>query len=531
MEVPMVILSLLALQIGAALPSDSVPLYDNLGRYHHAISSRVPKVQAYFNQGLRLAYGFNHGEAIRAFTEGARRDPKCAICWWGVAYSYGPNINLPMDSASAVAAYEAVQKAVALIGNASASERAYIRALAQRYGRNPTADRARLDSAYARAMQALARQYPNDLDAAALTAEAMMDLRPWNYWKKDGTPYPGTQQLVANLERVLRTNPTHPGACHFYIHAVEAAQPAKAVACAERLAALMPGAGHIVHMPAHIYIRVGRWNDAIEANKHAVHTDETYIAAERPSGFYPLAYYPHNHHFLAFAATMAGQSALAIEHARHVRKAIPLDVAAGVPALQPLVAYPQLALLSFGRWDDVLKEPTVPADHRVGTALVAYARGTAEAAKGNERAARMLLDTVRAISKTMTEPPFTSVLNIALHSLLGEIAFRSNQLPEAEQHFRMAMTLEDEMNYIEPPDWNYPIRHSLGAVLLKSNRPADAERLYREDLRRFPENGWSLLGLRQALVAQGKRAEAAQVDAQFRRAWANADVRPPASRF
>jgi tetratricopeptide (TPR) repeat protein len=526
----MLIPLLLAVQIGAA-PADAVPLYDNLGRYHHAISSRVPRVQAYFNQGLRLAYGFNHGEAIRAFTEGARRDPNCAICWWGVAYSYGPNINLPMDSAAGAAAYEAVQKAVALIGTASPAERAYIRALAQRYGRNPGADRARLDSAYARAMQALARQYPNDQDAATLAAEAMMDLRPWNYWNQDGTPYPGTQQLVGYLERVLRANPNHPGACHFYIHAVEAAQPAKAVACAERLAALMPGAGHIVHMPAHIYIRVGRWNDAIESNKHAVHTDETYIAAERPSGFYPLAYYPHNHHFLAFAATMAGQSALAIEHARHVRKAIPLEVAAGVPPLQPLVAYPQLTLLSFGKWDDVLSEPAVPADHRVGTALVAYARGTAEAAKGNVSAARMLVDTVRAIARTTTEPPFSSVLNIALHALLGEIAFRSNQLSEAEQHFRMAMNLEDAMIYIEPPDWFYPIRHSLGAVLLRANRPADAERLYREDLRRFPENGWSLLGLRQALAAQGKNTEAAAVDARFRRAWQNADVRPTASRF
>lgn len=527
----MLILSLLALQVAAAAPSDSVPLYDNLGRYHHAISSRVPLVQAYFDQGLRLAYGFNHDEAIRAFREAARRDPKCAICWWGVAYSFGPNINLPMDSAAGAAAFEAIRKATALAGNASPVERAYIRALAERYGAHPTANRERFDSAYANAMQALARQYPDDLDAATLAAEAMMDLRPWNYWTKDGSPQPGTPQLLGYLERVMRVNPDHPGACHFYIHAVEAAQPTKAVACAERLAALMPGAGHLVHMPAHIYIRVGRWNDAIEANQHAVHTDETYIAAERPTGIYPLAYYPHNHHFLSFAATMAGQSALAIEHARHVRHNIPLNVAADVTVLQPLVAYPHLTLVTFGRWDETLAEPAVPANHRIATALTAYAKGVAHAAKGNEAAARALVDTVRAIARTVTEQPFNTGLNIALHALLGEISLRGNRLAEAEQHFRMAMNLEDQLRYTEPPDWYYPIRHSLGAVLLRANRAADAERLYRQDLERFPENGWSLFGLAQSLRAQGKTAEAAQVEARLRKAWEKADVKLTASRF
>jgi tetratricopeptide (TPR) repeat protein len=527
----MVGLSLLALQLAAAAPSDSVPLYNNLGRYHHAISSRVAKVQAYFDQGLRLAYGFNHDEAIRAFREAARRDPNCAICWWGVAYSYGPNINLPMDSAAGVSAYEALQRARALIGKASPAEQAYIRALAQRYGAKPTADRPKLDSAYARAMQALARQFPSDLDAVTLAAEAMMNLRPWDYWQKDGRPHPGTAELVADLERVLRANPDHPGACHFYIHAVEATQPQKAVACAERLAALMPGAGHLVHMPAHIYIRVGRWNDAIEANRHAVHTDQTYIAAEKPSGFYPLAYYPHNHHFLAFAATMAGQSALAIEHARHVRHNIPLDVAAQVPPLQPLAAYPHLTLVTFGRWNDVLREPALPANLRVGTALTAYARGVAHAALGQEALARALADTVRAIGKTISDPPFSTALNVALHALLGEIDFRAGRMPAAEQHFRMAMNLEDQLNYTEPPDWYYPIRHSLGAVLVAAGKAADAEKVYREDLARFPENGWSLFGLAAALRARGKAAEADQIMGRFRKAFGSADVQLKASRF
>jgi tetratricopeptide (TPR) repeat protein len=293
----------------------------------------------------------------------------------------------------------------------------------------------------------------------------------------------------------------------------------------------MPGAGHLVHMPGHIYIRVGRWNDAIEANKHALHADQTYIADQKPNGFYPLAYYPHNHHFLAFAASMAGRSALAIEHARETRKAIPLDVAAGVLPLQPLIAYPFLTLVTFGRWDDVLREPAVPGNLRVSTALVAYARGIAYAAKGQAANARAQLDTVTAIAKTMTEEPFQTELQIAQHALLGEIAARSNKLAEAEQHFRVAMKLEDSMIYIEPPDWYYPIRHSLGAVLLRQNKAADAEKLYREDLARFPENGWSLYGLAAALKAQRKNDEAAKVTAQLAKAWSSTDVKLAASRF
>jgi tetratricopeptide (TPR) repeat protein len=519
-----------ALGVATFAPSDSVPLYTNLGNHHFAISSRVPRVQQYFDQGIRLAYGFNHEEAIRSFREAGRLDPRCAICWWGVAYSYGPNINLPMDSASGAAAWDALQKARALAGNASPKEQAYIRALGTRYAASP-GNRAQQDSAYARSMQELARTYPADLDAAALAAEAMMDLRPWNYWMKDGAPYPGTTELLTSLERVLRANPDHPGACHFYIHAVEAAHPEKAVRCAERLASLMPGAGHIVHMPAHIYIRVGRWNDAIEANQHAVHADMSYIADQRPGTFYTLAYYPHNHHFLAFAAGMAGRSGLAIEHARHARRNTPEEVAKGVPPLQPLIAYPHLALVTFGRWDDVLREPGIPADLRVATALIAYARGVAQAAKRNEAEARRELDTLNAIARTMTEEPFKTMLAIAQHALMGEIALRASQLPQAEQHFRVAMGLEDSMNYIEPPDWYYPIRHSLGVVLLRANRPADAEQLYREDLKRFPENGWSLYGLAASLRAQGKSAEAAQIDARFKKAWEQSDVRVNASRY
>ena len=524
---------LLLLTLMIAPQGDSVPLYTNLGNHHHAISTKVPKAQQYFDQGLRLAYAFNHAEAIRAFEEAARRDPKCAICWWGVAYSYGPNINLPMDSASGAAAFKALRKAKALVANASPAERAYILALEKRYGAKPTADRAQRDSAYANAMVALANRYPADFDAVAMSAESRMNLRPWNYWQADGKPYPGTAALVSDLERILAAKPDHPGACHFYIHAVEATTAEKAVPCAERLASLMPGAGHLVHMPAHIYIRVGRWNDAIETNKHAVHADQTYIADQKPGGFYPVMYYPHNHHFLSFAATMAGRKALALEHARATRKNIPVEAAAQFPALQNLSSYPYLAMVSFGAWDELLAEPDPPANHRLATALATYAKGVAHAVKGHGDVARVYLDSVAAIGKEFGEDAGTldKVVDIAHHALAGEIAYRANNLVDAEKHFRAALDIEDSLVYIEPPDWYYPIRHSLGAVLLDQGKAAEAEQLYRKDMQRFAENVWSLKGLALALHAQNKHDEAAAVEGRLHTAMENADVTLTKSRF
>ena len=511
--------------------SDTVPLYTDLGNHHHAITTSVPKAQQYFDQGLRLAFGFNHGEAIRAFNEAARLDPNCAMCYWGTALAYGPHVNAPMDSASGVAAYAAVQQALAHLSHASAQERAYIRAVAKRYARVPPANRAALDSAYARAMSDVVRKYPGDLDAATLYAEAMMDLRPWNYWKQpSGEPYPGTLEIVAQLERVVQGNPNHPGACHYYIHAVEAVQPEKAVPCAERLASLMPGDGHMVHMPAHIYIRLGRYGDAIESNVHAVHTDESYIADQRPQGVYPLGYYPHNLHFLSFAATMAGRSNEAIDAARKLLTKTDLQVARQVPLLQPFVSFADVTLVTFGRWDEVLQQPLPPADIPYANTMGHYARGVALAATGKWAEANAELETVKqaAAAATGENKP---VFDIAMHALVGEIAARQGKLDDAITHFKAAMAIEDGILYFEPPNWYYPIRHSLGAVLVRAGRPAEAEQLYREDLKRFPENGWALFGLLQALHAQSKHAEAAQVDARFRTAWKGADVTLVASRF
>lgn len=519
----------------------SVPLFRNLGSHHVAIATKVPAAQQYFDQGMRLAYGFNHAEAVRAFSEAARLDPACAICHWGAALAYGPHVNAPMDSAGGVAAYEHLQKAIALRPKATARERAFIDALARRYASPPPANRAALDSAYAHAMADVVRRHPSDLDAATLYAEALMDLRPWDYWRKDGTPQPGTDVILAQLERVMRADRMHPGACHYYIHAVEAVAPEKAVPCAERLASLMPGAGHMVHMPGHIYIRVGRYNDAIKANEHAVHADETYLASERPSGIYPIGYYPHNYHFLAFAATLAGRSAQAIEAARKTSEKVPAEVARQAPPLEALVTYHPLTLVTFGRWDEVLRAPLPPSDLRLSTGLAYYARGVAHAAKGQRQEAQAALDTVQAVAAGTTPHDQIAlsagagenktIMEIAAHALLGEIAARRGEHEAAATHFRQAVRLQDTFNYIEPPQWYYPVRHSLGAVLLRLGRGAEAERAYREDLKKFPENGWALFGLAKALEAQGKAAEAAAVAARSRKAWAGADVALTASRF
>jgi tetratricopeptide (TPR) repeat protein len=512
--------------------SGSVPLYTNLGSHHKSISTKVPATQQYFDQGLRFVYGFNHAEAIRSFKQAADLDSTCAMCYWGIALAYGPHVNAPMDSASGVAAYAAVQKALALKSHATAPERAYIEALAKRYEANPPTDRARLDTSYSGAMEQVANTYADDLDAATLYAESLMDLRPWNYWKPDGTPYPGTNEILRQLQRVISRNPNHPGACHYYIHAVEAVNPAAAVPCAERLADLMPGEGHMVHMPAHIYIRVGRWNDAVRANQHAIHSDEVFIEGQRPAGVYPLAYYPHNIHFLAFASTMAGRSAQAIEASTTLTSKVNLDAARQVGLLQEMLPYHVLTLTTFGKWDEVLAEPLPPADIRFSYAMAHYARGVAHAAKGQWPEAQTALDTVKAINAATPEgADGKTALSIAVYALSGEIATRRGDVDAGTTHFREAAKLEDAGLYFEPPKWYYPIRHSLGAALLKAGQHAEAEKVYREDLARFPENGWSLFGLAQALRAQGKNTEAAAAESHFRRAWSSTDVTLTSSRF
>ncbi len=516
---------------------DTVPLYSNLGSHHIAVSTKAVRAQQYFDQGMRLVYGFNHAEGIRAFTEATRLDPTCAMCYWGIALAYGPHVNAGMDSAGGVAAFAAITEAKKHSAHATTRERAYISALSKRYAAMPSANRAALDTAYARAMGELVKQYPTDLDGATLYAESLMDLSPWFYWTPDGKPRPETPTIISELERVLARNPNHPGACHYYIHAVEAVDPMKAVACAERLAALMPGAGHMVHMPGHIYIRVGRYMDAIHANEHAVHTDMVYLEGQKPPmGVYPIGYVPHNYHFLAFASTMAGMSSEAIDASRKLRGTTPAEVARAVPLAEPYVPYIFLALTTFGKWEDVLKEPMPPRDLSYSYGLAQYARGVAYAATGFKSEAQASLDSLIA-TRSAINPGYATagwstpgtVLEIAEYSLRGEIELRMGSPDAAVGQFQKAAALEDALLYIEPPDWYYPVRHSLGAALLKAGRPAEAEAVYRADLKRFPSNGWSLYGLAQSLEAQGRSADSAK--AEFKKAWANADITLTGSRF
>ncbi|HET9582247.1 MAG TPA: tetratricopeptide repeat protein [Gemmatimonadota bacterium] len=515
-----------------AAPADTVPLYDNLGDHHYEISTDNPLTQQYFDQGLRLVWAFNHAEAIRSFQEAARLDPECAMCWWGIAYAYGPNINAPMDSTSGVAAWNAVQKALELKEHAGDREDAFIDAVATRYAEVPPAERAALDSAWARAMDEVAERYPDDLEAATVSADARMNLSPWFYWTHDGELRPGHDVTLDRLERAIAADSTHPGACHLYIHAVEATEPERAVPCAERLAGLMPGAGHIVHMPAHIYIRVGRYNDAIEANVHAVHTDETYIMDTGPTGIYPAFYYPHNYHFLSFASMHAGQAGRALETARESAAKMDHGLARQFgPEAARMLAHPHLTLIAFGRWEETLAEPQPPADIPFATGLVHYARGVANAALERFDDAQAELEAVSGIAAEFTEGWPATVMQIAIHSLNGDIAYRQGDYEAAIAHYEQAKELEDTLIYTEPAYWNRPIRRDLGAALLAAGRPAEAETAYAEELGKFPDNGWSLYGIIQAFEAQGKAAEAEAARERFQLAWEKADISLTASRL
>jgi tetratricopeptide (TPR) repeat protein len=461
------------------------------------------------------------------------------MCRWGRALALGPNINAPMDADAERAALAALREAQALAAGAKPVERALIEALATRYGEPAGADRTRRDSAYARAMAAVVRRFPRDDDAATLYAESMLDLRPWDQWGRDGAPKPGTREAVAALERVLARNPNHPGACHYYIHAVEASRtPGRALPCAERLPRLMPGAGHLVHMPAHTYMRVGRYADAVRANQHAVHADERYIADRKPQGYYPMVYYPHNYHFLWAAASMAGMRDEGIGAARGAAQRLTPEIAKAAPPLEYWIAMPVYALSRFGRWEEILREPAPDADLRFATASWHFARGLAFNATGKRAEAQQALDSVRAIAAAIPEDRIVGtnnsarvVLGIAEGVLSGEIAARAGDTDAAVRALEEAARLEDGLNYDEPSPWPYPARHILGAVLLDAGRAKSAEEVYRTDLERNPENGWSLFGLTRALRMQNRSDEASAAEARFHKAWSSADVELEATRY
>jgi tetratricopeptide (TPR) repeat protein len=529
----------------AAPPAPGMPLaprLQNLGTHTFPVSTNVERAQQFMNQGLNLVFGFNHAEASRAFAEAARLDPSLAMAYWGQALVLGPNINAPMDPADEAKAFALAQKALAMKGSATPRERAYIDAVAARYtGR--AEDRAAGDRLFAAAMKRVVEAFPDDLDARTLYAEALMDLRPWNYWTRDGAAYPETAAMRTSLETVLATNPNHPGALHLWIHLWEPTDtPERAEAEADRLLMLMPGAGHIVHMPAHIYQRVGRHADVIRSNQMAAQADEEYIAQCRAQGLYPLAYYPHNLHFIWMGASASGRRALALESAQKLAGVIPQEALSSVPILQGFLVVPYYAMVRFGEWERILADAgprhqtpfTRGVWHFARAMALAATNQLAAAEREREALAALVADSALKGQTTFSTNTGYAILRIAPEVVAGEIAARRQQWDTAILHLDRAVRYEDALIYQEPPDWHAPVRQSLAAVLLAAGRADEAEAVYWEDLKKNPENGWSLFGLFQALQAQGKNDEAAQIQVRFEKAWRDADFKltsaPPATR-
>jgi tetratricopeptide (TPR) repeat protein len=513
------------------------PRLQNLGPHTFPVTTLSRDAQLFMNQGLNLAYGFNHAEAGRAFREAARLDPDLAMAYWGQALVLGPNINAEMEADNEPKAYELIQKALSLKSKASPREQAYIDALAKRYT-GKAEDRKEADKAFADAMREVAKSFPDDLDAQSLYAESMMDLRPWGYWMPDGEAHEGTEEIVSLIESVLERDSHHPLALHLYIHLIEPTEtPEKAEIAADRLLTLMPGAGHMVHMPSHIYQRIGRYEDAARSNELAVMADEDYITQCRAQGMYPMGYYPHNIHFLWFAATMDGRGQLAIENARKVAGKIPDEALKEMPLVAGFRVVPYYALTRFGRWDEMLDEPP-PPDNLYLTGVWHYARGLAFLGKGKLAEAEKELAEVKRIAKDpaldfalFSPNSAATIFSIAPEVLGGEIAAAKKDYEQAISHLERAVRLEDSLVYTEPNEWHYPPRHALGAILLEAGRAREAETIYWEDLRRNRENGWALYGLTQALEAQGKTDQATLMKTRFDQAWSRADVKLTSSRM
>ncbi len=532
-----------SLSFKAASPVKPVPLFTDLGAHHYPVSTSVPAAQRYFDQGLILAFGFNHSEAARSFREAYRLDPDCALCYWGEALVLGPNINAAMDLSVVPQAYKSVQQSLALANNATDKEQALISALAKRYGKTAPVDRKPLDQAYAEAMRSVAKRFPGDAVIAALFAESMMDLHPWNFWTKQGGAQPWTAEIVATLERALETDANNPLANHLYIHTMEASPyAAKAIPSARRLPSLAPGSGHLVHMPAHIYIRVGRYRDAILANQHAVKIDQGYLSHAHAESIYTIAYVPHNYHFLWAAAIKTGQKQLASKAAAEAAAQVKPELMSESGfsgTLQHFYTIPLYTKALFGEWDAILIESAPAMDLLYPTGVWHYARGLALLRKGKpDESAREL----EKLEKIIKDPaigkltvfdlnPVTQILLIAAEILHGELAAQYKDFDEAISHLQHAIVLEDGLNYTEPEDWYLPPRQVLGAILLEAGEARKAEEAYRQDLVYHPKNGWSLFGLALSLREQAKNRKADSVKQQFKEVWVDADVTLTSSRF
>ncbi|MFN2645495.1 MAG: hypothetical protein ABR570_10920 [Burkholderiales bacterium] len=504
------------------------PIIQGLGTRSFKITTSSNVAQRYFDQGLRLAWNFNHAEAQRAFQQAQRADPQCAMCYWGEAYVLGPNINVPMDPKANAPAAAAAAKAKSLVSNASAREQALINAVAARYSEDPRLERPQLDDAYASAMAAAAAMFPDDLDILALYAESLMDRSPWDYWQAGGAAAkPVVAALVPTLETVLKRDPSHIGAIHLYIHAVEASADAKrAEPFADKLAKLAPNAGHLVHMPAHIYYRLGRYKDSLKTNQVAAKVDETYIAKFQPQGVYPLGYYSHNLHFIVVSAQMSGEAPIVLEAAAKLARNIPDEVAKAVPLVVPMKAGPYWAHAQFSDLPAVLALADPGADLPYLQVAWRYARGVAFAQNGNREAARAQLAEIERITSTTDYSAFTAwgipakdVGQIAAHVLSARIAQAGSDLDGAIRSLEAAVAIQDALPYMEPPYWYYPVRQTLGALLLLKGDAQGARDAFRESLARTPNNAWSLYGLKTSFERQGLHAEAREAEKYLARAW------------
>ncbi len=510
--------------------ADKATLMAGMGTHHHPVSTTIPEAQKFFDQGLSFVYAFNHDEAIRSFKRAAELDPQLAMAHWGVALALGPNINLDVDPEREKAAYEATQKALALAAKGPENERAYIEALVKRYSVDPRADLKKLAVDYKNAMGEVVKRFPDDLDAATLYAEAAMNLRPWKFWSADGKPAEGTEEIVATLESVLRRDPNHIGAIHYYIHAVEASSnPERALAYAPQLPTLVPAAGHLVHMPAHIYARTGDYQAAALSNKYAARVDEAYMKRHGAGGLYPAMYYSHNLHFLAIADSMSGRFADSLAAAKRLETYIGPHVKM-MPMLEGFLIVSPLVLVRFNSWDEIEKLPAPDKSLAGATAVWHFARGMAFAAKGRSKEAAAEHDALIAAQKMVpAEASFglnsaSHVLQIAEKVLAARLA-GGGDAKQAISILRSAVELEDTFAYDEPQAWFLPVRETLGAALMRSDDFAGAEQVFRADLDKNRRNGRSLFGLMEALKAQKKDHEALLVRRQFEAAWKNADTK------
>jgi tetratricopeptide (TPR) repeat protein len=522
-------LALLLIGCGKPEYTSTVPLREDLAKYHKAVTTASAAAQRYFDQGFVLYYGFNHEAAIESFVEAAKIDSLCAMAWWGQAISAGPNINNPwMDSVAARNAWETVQRAASCTSSVSPLERDLIHALTRRYAWPQPEDRRALDIAYADAMREVWTKYPDDVDVGALFADALLNLRPWDLWTPQGEPRPETPEIVSTLERLLAMAPDHPGACHFYIHTMEASpEPGRALAAAESLSNRIPGAGHLVHMPSHIYVRLGRYDDVVKSNQRGIKADSAYVTR---GGFYTL-YRAHNFHFLAYGAMFEGRKELALKAGRDMVAQVPLELVRAYPDfIDGYIAVPIHVMVRFGMWEELLAEPQPPSDLLVTTAFWRYGRTVAAAALGRVKQAAAEFS---AFQKAFEEVPESrlignntarTVLQVGIPMAEGELEYRRGNTKRAFALLRTAVERDDSLRYDEPWGWMMPVRHSLGALLLEQGRVAEAEQVYRLDLRRHPGNGWALKGLAECLHRSGRHEEAAETEMRFREAWARSDI-------